>query len=249
MAFDFPHAALPQLHALAASYAENTIEDELRRLLIELFAESVASRTFDANVLGMAHLGSLDLIRQAVNADGLSLISQDDNDAAMRYLYRTWKAADTQKRGLYFLQTLLQLLFPNDFEIYQIWHEFTIYFGDVGRYFDGSWSFKEEVEYLNQDFTDQRLVGTDAAVSNEYFLTSRINVDLGESFDPFNFEIQAIARIINACLPARLVLTFGCWQDIRYFATEDSVDCWYFGENAGAFGDKLYLMYDPWMNQ
>lgn len=252
MAFDLPNAILPALTPLAESYAENTTEDELKQIFIDLFSSLLASDAFDCNVLGAAHLGSMVLVRKSVNTDGLSLIFKENEEPAMRYLYRAWKAKDTQGRGLAFISTFLQLLYPGDFTIYQIWHEFVernIYFGDDERYLDGDWDFKPEIEQkAYPQYTHRRPLGSLDEIPSDQCLTSRIEIDLGATFNPSNADIQAVARILNACLPARVVLTFGCWMD-RYFATEDSVDCWYFGADAGYFGDQVYITYNPWMNQ
>jgi len=72
-------------------------------------------------VLGAAHLGSFDLVRKAVNTDGLVLLQGDGEEPATRYLYRAWKSRNTQGRGLHFLRTYLQMLFPNIGEVVQLW--------------------------------------------------------------------------------------------------------------------------------
>src|SRR5258706_15125737 len=98
---DFRTSTLPQLAPLAGSFVENDIEADLKRLFLALFQSNLAARAFDANVLGAAHLGSLDLVRRMVNADGLVLLQGDREESTTRYLYRAWKSGEAQGRGLH----------------------------------------------------------------------------------------------------------------------------------------------------
>ena len=123
MSLDFQNAQLPRLTPLEGSFAETEVEADLKRLFLDLFGTNLAGNSFYANVLGAAHLGSLDLVRKAVNTDGLVLLQGDREEAATRYLYRAWKSGDVQGRGLHFLRTYLQMLFPNECEVEQLWHD------------------------------------------------------------------------------------------------------------------------------
>lgn len=123
MARDFPNAQLPSLAPLAASFAENDVEDELKQLLLDVFRSALAEDTFDTNVLGAAHLGSFDLVKQAVNSDGLVLLPGEREEPSTRYLYRAWKSGNNQGRGLHFLRTYLQMLYPGIGEAVQLWHK------------------------------------------------------------------------------------------------------------------------------
>ena len=119
--FGFKDAILPRLSALNESFAENDIETELKQLTLEIFKDYLAEKFFDVNVLGNAHTGSFDLIRKTINYDGLVLLNGDGEEEATRYIYRAWKAKNQQGRGVHFLKTYLQMLFPNICEIQQLW--------------------------------------------------------------------------------------------------------------------------------
>lgn len=93
----------------------------MKSLTLELL-DLMSAGTFDASVMGAPHLGSFDLVRKTVNRDGLVLLPGEREEAATRYLYRAWKSGDIQKRGLHFLRTYLQMLFPNACEVNQLWH-------------------------------------------------------------------------------------------------------------------------------
>lgn len=118
---DFSNAQLPQLLPLEGSFSRNEIEADLKRLFIDLFRAKLADGTFDANVIGAAHLGSFDLVRKSINADGLTLIQGSLEYPATRYLYRAWKSGNTQGRGFHFLRTYLQMSFPGIGEVRQLW--------------------------------------------------------------------------------------------------------------------------------
>ncbi|AJK46255.1 hypothetical protein [Burkholderia plantarii] len=175
MAFDFSNAQLPRLLPLENSYVENEVEADLKRLFLHLFTSALAPALFDVNVLGMAHLGSFELVRRAVNSDGLVLLQGDGEEASTRYLYRAWKAGDTQGRGLHFLRTYLQLLFPNIGTAVQLWHGKTSpYPSDV----------REES-------------GVDA------FLTSRVRITINSFPDPEKDDL--VRGCLPSVMPARLV--------------------------------------------
>ena len=91
MSLDFSNAQLPRLLPLEASFSENDVEADLKHMFLDIFGSTLAADVFDVNVLGAAHLGSFDLVRKAVNTDGLVLLQGDREEAATRYLYRAWK--------------------------------------------------------------------------------------------------------------------------------------------------------------
>ncbi|MFA5920094.1 MAG: hypothetical protein WC856_02235 [Methylococcaceae bacterium] len=117
---DFSNAQLPSLKPLQNSFTVDEVENDLRNLFIDLFESLMASEAFDINVLGAAQLGSLELVRKMVNVDGLVFPDGDREETATRYLYKAWKSRNNQGRGFYFLQTYLQLLFPNASSVEQL---------------------------------------------------------------------------------------------------------------------------------
>jgi len=230
--------------------AENDIEAELRQLTASLFEQHLSASMFDANVLGVAHLGSIDLVRKTVSTDGLILLQGDREEAATRYLYRAWKSADGQGRGLHFLRTYLQMLFPNECTVAQKWHTDNNYpdflcdptpgysakyrhFGDDELYFDGSWNFG--ANYYEPD----PLMAPDAIDTTGLFLTSRIEITMGSSLGPNTAE--QILGILTNCVPARLVIGFRFWRE-RVFSQEPDIDQWFFGDDAGNFGDPVLVI-------
>lgn len=182
MAVDFSNAQLPSLRALAASYTENDIEADLQQLVLDLFAANLASSTFDASVLGAAHLGSFDLVRRAVTSDGLVLIPGDRQAPATRYLYRAWRAANVQGRGLHFLRTYLQLLFPGANTVTQMLQDKTLPYPTALTPYTG------------------------AAIPADKYLTSRLEITIDVSAS--GQSVADVAACVLSVIPARFVVYF-----------------------------------------
>jgi len=183
MPFDFANAQPPALAPLAASFTENPVEDDLKWLFIDLFIEHLADDTFDANVLGAAHLGSFELVRRAINSDGLVLIQGDREAPATRYLYRAWNARNNEGRGLHFLRTYLQMLYP------------------------GQWDVEQLVQEKNTPYPTALSPATGSKTDWEHvYLTSRIRIYL--DYGARAHAISRLANIIQKTIPARLVPEF-----------------------------------------
>lgn len=180
--FDFPDTQLPRLVPLENSFAADEVEAELKAIFLAQFDALLAAPLFDVNMLGAPHLGSFELVRRAVNADGLVLLQGDREEAATRHLYRAWKSGDGQGRGLHFLRTYLQLLYPNQCEVEQLWQEKATAYPT---------SLRSNLSAGEQD---------------DYFLTSRIRVLL--YYGAIALEVSRLADILQAVMPARLVPEF-----------------------------------------
>lgn len=179
----------------------------------------MAVRAFDNNVAGMAHLGSYDLVRRSVTQDGLALLPGGSEEAA-RYIYRAWKAQTNQGRGLHFVRTYLQLLFPNVSKVEQLWmpiggnypddcysiipeDEFVIprIADDAGLRLDGSWEVGGVI-----NTSDQGEEGSWTFDTSTLVLTSRVLVTLD-----FGVDISGVGnllQILRSVLPARFVPVF-----------------------------------------
>ncbi|MCY1394653.1 hypothetical protein D9M71_95770 [compost metagenome] len=228
--FDFKLAELPEAAPLQHSAAVTQIERELKELFVDLFS-LVGKDTFDAGVLGAAHLGSFDLVRKMVNHDGLVLLKGTREESATRYLYRAWKSGDVQKRGLHFVRTYLQLLFPGEASVRQMWHDkrypygsafisnelrdpyWFHFLGEAGLKLDGSWKAGRP---LLADQPEPPLYTPD---EESLFLTSRIEILLGlealasgeNQLEDRRSVTSGLLDVVRAVIPARLVPVFRFW--------------------------------------
>lgn len=233
-AFDFRASKAPSAEPLRNSYEFGDVERELKQVFLGLF-DALGQDSFDANVMGAAHLGSFDLVQRMVNHDGLVLLPGSREEEATRYLYRAWKSGDVQKRGIHFVRTYLQLLFAGQAEVCQMWHRkgepygtsfikneprnpyWFHFLGEQSLALDAAWK-------LGQPLSDTD-VDTPSYTPDEstLFLTSRIEILLGlESIAEGSHSLASGSRpvtsglleIIRAVIPARLVPMFRLW--LRY---------------------------------
>ncbi len=207
--YDFPKTAEPpHLASLAQSYAVDQREAELRDLFIKVFRSTLSTRAFDVILSGCAHLGSFDFVRKTVNADGLTILQGDREEAATRYLYRAWQARDTNGRGMHFLRTYLQLLFPNTCQVAQLWQaKNKPYPQDLHSVLE----MNSEGNYWEPD-------------PENYWLTSRVEIALDLTVT--TRSILTLTNIFRSILPARLVPQFRFW--LRFEANVSySVEWWF----------------------
>lgn len=219
--FDFKNAQPPRLLPLENSFTENDYEREIKELFIEIFKKNLSDNVFDANVAGNAQLGSQTLVKRSINSDGLVLLQSDREEYSTRYLYRAWKSRNNQGRGLHFLRTYLQLLFPNLCTVAQAWQD-------------------KKLTYPS-GLTDKMPEKTEI---NEYFLTSRVLISL--TFDVNAHSLKEFRDIIRSVIPARLVPEF---RFFIYFAV--SVKPWvdYYlsmdkKSNIPLYAEQLYVTTD-----
>lgn len=192
--FDFPATVEPpRLASLEKSFAVDRTEEELKSLFIRIFRETLSAKTYDVNVSGAAHLGSFDLVRRSVNADGLTILQGDREEYATRYLYRAWQARDTNGRGMHFLRTYLQLLYPGLCQVAQLWQD------KDQPYPKSLHSTLEQDEFGNEFVPDPK----------KQWLTSRVEIALDLTVT--TRSITTLTNIFRAILPARLVPQFRFW--------------------------------------
>lgn len=230
--FDFTASVKPDGRPHKEGFEPSNIESDLKGVFNELFA-LLGKDTFDAGVLGAAHLGSFDLVRRSINQDGLVLLSGDREEAATRYLYRAWKSGDTQKRGLHFVRTYLQLLFPGQTEVKQLWHSksepygtafvtneprnpyWFHFLGEDELKLDGSWKVGRPLSLDGIEPPEHK------PDEDDLFLTSRIEILLGleaiaDGYNPIDMKPDVSATtglisIIRSVVPARLIPEFRFW--------------------------------------
>lgn len=171
-----------ELQPLQKSFKNDELERELIQMFMDLVEKHIRPRERDLNVMGMPHLGSFNLVSRFVEEDGLALINNDD-EPAMRYLHKAWKARNP-KRGFHFLETYLQLLFPNSWKVQQLWNP------------------KDLMKYPYPAHSDFKHIAED---SGDVFLTSRVRVNV---YKPTNRKdyLDIIEPAIRSALPARFVI-------------------------------------------
>jgi hypothetical protein len=179
--FGFENAQLPQLTPLRYSFVADEIEDELKSLFFDVFDKYLAEQLFDANVLGMPHLGSIDLVKKFINADGLVLLPILFEPNKSRYLYKAWKSQSREGRGLFFLKTYLQVAFP------------------------GLWTVEQQMQLKTDPYPTALFDRSTHENDSDKYLTSRVNITILANGAIEIPEVSALNAIISAILPARFV--------------------------------------------
>jgi hypothetical protein len=171
----------PDLGPLVNSAEYDEAEHELKAIFLELFATYLRTSERDLNVYGAAHLGSINLLQKRIQADGLAVFGDDTN--AVQWLYRAWNARNP-KRGMIFLKTYLQLLWPDGWTVDQMWQ-------------------RKGVAYPTQ-LVARGLI-TDPDPTTNYYLTSRITVSIDDSSET-GVSIPRVAPALQASMAARFLV-------------------------------------------
>lgn len=181
----------PDLIPLRLSHEADAVEADLKQMVIDLFGQSLRPTERAVNVYGMPHLGPFDLIERIVNSDGLGLYRRED-EAAMRYLFKAWRARNP-RRGLTFLRTYLQLLWPNEHECEQLWQS-------KADPYPTNLVSRDEIAAANPDAT--------------HYLTCRVRVAINE-LDEVGEGLRRVLPSLHAVVPARFVLLISVNRDFE----------------------------------
>lgn len=192
------------LAPLLKSAEFDSVEGDFKRQFLDLFENNLRGAEREINVAGAPHLGSLSQVERHVSRDGLALLRS--SDPVMRYLFKAWKARNP-KRGMHFLRTYLQLIYPNGWMVEQMWHS-------------------KAKPYPTELVRTGEIGASDPSV--DHYLTSRVRVyidDIGADGKGFVELIPAL----RAVAPAKLVL------EIRLFKRFDSNVALINGATIGSF--------------
>lgn len=162
------------LAPLVNSHEADALESELKALFKLMYDTYIKPAERTTNTLGTPHIGPFDQVERAVKAEGLALTRRGTEDA-MRYLFRAWRARNP-KRGLHMLRAYLQVLWPNGWDMNQLWQ------GHAAPY--------PTLSTLD--------------LGNHY-LTSRVAVLISSS-QPDGADVLAATPALRSVLPARMLL-------------------------------------------
>lgn len=205
--------APPALGPLVNSAKFNDIESELKQIFLDLFSTYLRASERDLNVYGAAHLGSLDLLTKRIKEDGLAVFGDDIN--AVNYLYRAWNFRNP-KRGMIFLRTYLQLLWPNSFTIDQLWQK-------KGVPYPTALSARGDI--------------TDADPETNYYLTSRIRVSIDDADETGDSATRVLPALLSV-LAARFLIEL---QVLKRFVDSMAFADGMYAENIAFFEGSLML--------
>lgn len=171
-----PTTIPPSLDPLRNSWDFDQAEAELKEAFIEVFEAMIRPRLQRINTYGLPHRGTFEVVKRFVKAEGLVLERKAGGDELLRELFRGWRARNP-RRGLHFLRFYLQLLFPGQWRVEQLWQ-------------DPAQSYPEDASPTQADGA---------------FLTSRVRVTL-LSDDATGDEMTKLFGSLRAVLAAKYVL-------------------------------------------
>lgn len=159
------------------SFAFDELEQDIQSLFIEVFNDLYGDVIDDIHHYGMPHLGSPKVVERFTKQDGLAVLRRPtSNDETMRVIYANWKSLSS-KRGLSFLEFVLQMIWADQWEIQRLYHS------------------TERVDSYPTLATTMQ--------TRDSFLTSRINITLSQNIDVD--EVIEIAPILSRLVPANIV--------------------------------------------
>lgn len=174
---------------ILAPLQQSTYFDDSERELKQLFIAMI-KELFEQQLVNIFHYGipeysdDYTVIERFTKQNGLAVLHRDldEKHRIMRILYETWQALPS-KRGLFFLEFMLTMLYGND------------------------WSIQRLYQPVSQLEQYPQLATAYGANNPNYFLTSRINVLLPMKANMR--EMESLAHSIKKLVPANIVADVG----------------------------------------
>lgn len=168
-----------RLLPLQHSHDATELEAELKDLFIRVYAAGLAATADDINVYGAPHLGSFALVERNIEQDGLTVLRETSEDR-IRYLFKAWRHRNPE-RGLHFLRLYLAAIFGGGESVSQLWQR-------IGAEYPLHLRTRDEVDSAAENIDD-------------YFLTSRVRVDLDTEVVP-----AKLLASLRSSVAARILL-------------------------------------------
>jgi hypothetical protein len=172
-----PTVIPPALDPLAQSHEADDLEAELQSAFIEVFEDMLRAAERRLNSYGVPHRAEFATIERFVKQDGLAMERRTSAEAFMAQLFRAWRARNP-RRGTAFLRHYLQLLWPGQWTLEQLW----------------------------QDPALPYPVGANGTEAPGKFLTSRLRLLFQDDALFSVDEVNRLSGSFRAVLPARMVL-------------------------------------------
>jgi hypothetical protein len=168
-----------ELIPLKRSAEYDDLESEFKALFLSLYRQYVSDDLSELMLYGMPHLSSDEVISMHLGRDGLAML-RDTTNERIRYLFHAWRYNNPQ-RGTAFLDTYLRTLFGPTFQINQLWCPV-----------DGV--------YPHDAVSEAEVIALGES-TDDYFLTSRLQVDIDTEIVPLR-----IAEAAKTAVSAKFVL-------------------------------------------
>lgn len=174
-----------ELTPILNSRVTNDVDRDLIQLFVYLFKTYLAQDADDVMNVALPEKGSLNLLRRAMNDNGFVLMENANTDLNPNYennirmIFNAWRGRNFNGRGLAFLTTLINTLYPGAGLVEQLWQPKSQPYGT------GLFSETENPDTSNA------------------WLTSRVRVTIASSEN-----LAALRGLINYTIPARFVIEY-----------------------------------------
>lgn len=112
------------LSSILHSSAANELERAMAGVFVATIQDQMINQLNDIYSYGVPWQGGRTVVERFTKLNGLAVLRRDDDglsDKLMSIIYANWEAMASE-RGLGFLQFVLDMLYPNQNEIKQLWH-------------------------------------------------------------------------------------------------------------------------------
>ena len=121
---DITLSASDFLNPILKSYAANDLERAMAGVFTSLIQDQHINELNDILNYGTPWQGSRTVVERFTKLNGLTVLRRDDgglSDTLMSLIYANWSALASE-RGIQFLQFVLNMLYPDQNSIVQLWH-------------------------------------------------------------------------------------------------------------------------------
>lgn len=169
--------AINFLYPINTQHTGTDLRTDIAQAIQQVWADQFQSQMQDLVDYGTPHLGSRTVVERFTKQDGLAVLRRPVTaDVLMRIIYANWSSLASE-RGLGFLQFVLQMLWPDQWQVIRLWHS-KLYVSQYPR-------------FLFESSTASR------------FLTSRIRIYLDDTVP--SGELSELAPILRRLVPANIV--------------------------------------------
>lgn len=112
------------LAPILGGHAANDLERAMAGVFVSVVQDTQIESLNDIYSYGAPWQGTATVVERFTKLNGLAVLRRDDDglsDKLMSVIYANWQAIASE-RGLGFLQFVLDMLYPNQSEIVQLWH-------------------------------------------------------------------------------------------------------------------------------
>lgn len=112
------------LSPILNSSAANELERAMAGVFTSIIQDQMIDQFNDIYNYGVPWQGGRTVVERFTKLNGLAVLRRDDDglsDKIMSIIYSNWEAMASE-RGLAFLQFVLDMLYPNQNEVKQLWH-------------------------------------------------------------------------------------------------------------------------------